>query len=107
MIALVTGIQVRIFFVEPWHRKVRLLFHLYGFTGPPLLETCTYGSFVTLSSGTEVLLVGCEHNTEKIFRLTWYEENLKREKLPQELNHPRTAAVAMLIPDSKTVCNKK
>ena len=71
------------------------------------METCNYGSFVTLSSGTEALLVGCEHNTEKIFKLTWYEENLKWELLPQELNHPRTAAVAMLIPDSKTVCNKK
>ena len=82
------------------------------------METCNYGSFVTLSSGTEAVLVGCcgsiipigipcGKTTEKIFKLTWYEENLKWEELPQKLKHPRTAAVAMLIPDSKTVCNKK
>ena len=117
------------FFVEPCHRKVRIFLHLYGFTGPPLIETCTYGSFATLSSGTEALLVGCQlntcygvgcqHNTtnnittpnqnvksDKIFKLTWKGENLEFVELPQKLEFARTAAVAMLIPDSKTICKK-
>ena len=118
LVLLVAGIQVRIF-VEPCHRKVRIFLHLYGFTGPPLIGTCTFGSFATLSSGTEALLVGCQHNTthnmttpnqnvksDKIFKLSWKGENLNFVELPQTLEFARTAAVAMLIPDSKTICKK-
>ena len=110
------------FFLEPCHRKVRIFLHLYGFTGPPLIGTCTYGSFATLSSGTEALLVGCQLNTdkwpnqpnkpnqnvksEKIFKLTCKGEILNFDELPQKLEFARTVAVAMLIPDSKTICKK-
>ena len=76
------------------------------FTGPLLMKSCTYGSFVTLSSGTEALLFGCEDYNDMIFRLTWHGENLKWVELQQRLNYPREQAVAMLIPDSKTICNK-
>ena len=70
------------------------------------MKSCTYGSFVTLSSGTEALLLGCNDN-DMISRLTWHGENLKWVELQQRLTYPRDQAVAMLIPDSKTICNKR
>ena len=44
--------------------------------------------------------------SDKIFKLTWKGENLEFVELPQKLEFARTAAVAMLIPDSKTICKK-
>ena len=77
------------------------------FTGPSLLYPCTDGSMVTLTSGTEAVLVGCKNNDAKIFKLTWQDEHLKWVELQQRLNYPRYQAVAMLIPNLKTNCNKR
>ena len=44
--------------------------------------------------------------SDKIFKLSWKGENLNFVELPQTLEFARTAAVAMLIPDSKTICKK-
>ena len=75
------------------------------FTGPTVVDPCIYGSMVTLTSGIEAVLVGCESFTEKIYKLTWQGEHLQWVTLPQKLKYPREGAVAMLIPDSMTDCN--
>ena len=78
------------------------------FTGPSLIYPCYDGSMVTLTSGTEAILVGCKTvNYGKIFKLTWQGEHLKWVELQQRLNYPRWQVVAMLIPNSKTNCNKR
>ena len=77
------------------------------FTGPTVVKPCIYGSMVTLTSGTEAVLIGCESFTEMIYKLTWQGEHLQWVALQQKLNYPRYSAVAMLIPNSKTICNKR
>ena len=83
---------------------------------------CYGGSMVTLPSGNEAVLLGCEDfNSNRwdnnnihgykgmtlIFKLFWQGEHLEWELLTQSLRYSRTEAVAMLIPDSMTDCTAK
>ena len=72
-------------------------------------EYCVGGSMVTLPGGTEAVLTGCsgkegpsKPSPGYIYKLTWRDDQLIWVKLPQKLKHPRSFAIAMLIPDSMT-----
>ena len=63
---------------------------------------------VSSSNGKEAILVGCNENPEKIFKLKWSsnETTLEWVLMKQKLKYPRSNAVAMLIPDTvSTHCN--
>ena len=60
---------------------------------------------VRSSNGREAILVGCEQNPEKIFKLRWENESsLEWVLMKQELKYPKTGTIAMLIPDELTNC---
>ena len=60
---------------------------------------------VRSSNGREAILVGCEINPEKIFKLRWNNEfSLEWVLMKQELKYPKTGTIAMLIPDELTNC---
>ena len=75
--------------------------------GPTLPQSCTDGSMVSSSNGREAILVGCDENPEKIFKLRWSNgTTLEWDLMKQKLKYPRSNAVAMLIPDGLlTHCN--
>ena len=61
---------------------------------------------VSSSNGKEAILVGCEENPEKIYKLRWsIQANLEWVLMKQQLKYPRSNAVAMLIPNALTQCN--
>ena len=63
---------------------------------------------VSSSNGKEAILVGCEENPEKIYKLRWsIQANLEWVLMKQELKYPRSNAVAMLISDALTHCKGK
>ena len=60
---------------------------------------------VSSSNGREAILVGCDENSEKIYKLRWSNETtLEWVLMKQMLKYPRSNAVAMLIPDALTHC---
>ena len=75
--------------------------------GPKLPQNCIDGSMVSSSNGQEAILVGCAENPEKIYKLRWSNgTTLEWVLMKQKLKYPRSNAVAMLIPDVLTHCNK-
>ena len=61
---------------------------------------------VSSSNGREAILVGCEENPERIYKLRWNNgTTLEWVLMRQKLKYPRSNAVAMLIPDVLTYCN--
>ena len=84
--------------------KKSLLHHKFYenvIVGPKLPLNCTDGSMVSSSNGREAVLVGCNENPEKIFKLRWSNETtLEWVLMKQKLKYPRSNAVTMLIPDS-------
>ena len=61
---------------------------------------------VSSSNGQGAILVGCEENPEKIYKLIWNDGiSLEWVLMKQKLKYPRSNAVAMLIPDVLTLCN--
>ena len=69
-----------------------------SFSGP--------SSMVTAPNGDGVLLVGCNENNEKIYKMSWSTngEFLEWTTMKQTLKYPRELLVAMLIPDELTNC---
>ena len=69
-----------------------------SFSGP--------SSMVTAPNGDGVLLVGCNENKEKIYKMSWSTngEFLEWATMKQTLKYPRELLVAMLIPDELTNC---
>ena len=61
---------------------------------------------VSSSNGQEAILVGCEENPEKIYKLRWSTNGTTLEwvLMKQKLKYPRSNAVAMLISDALTHC---
>ena len=60
---------------------------------------------VSSSNGREAILVGCQENPEKIYKLRWSNgTTLEWIVMNQHLNYPRSNGVAMLIPDELTHC---
>ena len=60
---------------------------------------------VSSANGREAILVGCDENPEKIFKLRWENESsLEWVLMKQELKYPKTGTIAMLIPDELTNC---
>ena len=60
---------------------------------------------VSSSNGREAILVGCEENPEKIYKLRWSNgTTLEWVLMKQKLKYPRSNVVAMLIPDALTHC---
>ena len=64
--------------------------------------------------GKNAILIGCYECegcdvpiSDKIFELKEIGENLVWEEMKQKIQHPRTNAVAMLIPDELTNCTTK
>ena len=56
---------------------------------------------VSSSNGQEAILVGCEENPEKIYKLRWSNGTMMEWVLmKQKLKYPRSNVVAMLIPDT-------
>ena len=73
--------------------------------GPKLPQNCIDGSMVSSSNGQEAILVGCEENPEKIYKLRWNDKaTLEWVLMKQKLKYPRSNVVAMLIPDALTHC---
>ena len=94
------------------------------FPGPKVPYRGCYGAtMVTLRSGNEAVMLGCEDFSPKLWgskesisgyrgsplihKLTWQGEHLKWVLLAQSLRYTRTEAIAMLIPDSMTECTAK
>ena len=60
---------------------------------------------VTSSNVQEAILVGCDPNPEKIYKLRWSNGiTLEWELMKQKLQYPRSNVVAMFIPDALTHC---
>ena len=61
---------------------------------------------VSSSNGQEAILVGCEENPEKIYKLRWSTNGTTLEwvLMKQLLHYPRSNTVAMLISDALTHC---
>ena len=84
--------------------------HLSSVIGPKLPHACIDGSMVSSSNGQESFLVGCEENSEKIYKLRWSHDlwsnvtTLEWLLMKQKLKYPKHQAVAMLIPDELTQC---
>ena len=78
-------------------------------TGPNLPQNCIDGSMVSSSNGQEAFLVGCEEDSEKIYKLRWRNTtSLEWVLMTQKLKFPRSNAVAMLIPHTiLSLCNIK
>ena len=73
--------------------------------GPTLPQNCIDGSMVSSANGQEAILVGCDENPEKIYKLRWSNATtLEWVLMKQKLKYPRSNAVAMLIPDALTHC---
>ena len=79
--------------------------------GQWLPQVCVGGAMTTLPSGNEAVLIGCndgnKNGLEKIFKVSWQGDELEWETLDQELKYPRNQAIAMIIPDSLTICKSK
>ena len=79
--------------------------------GQWLPQVCVGGTMTTLPSGNEAVLIGCndgnKNGLEKIFKVSWQGDELQWETLDQELKYPRNQAIAMIIPDSLTICKSK
>ena len=73
--------------------------------GPKLPQVCRDGSIVGSSNSQEAFLLGCNENSEKIYKLRWSNKtSLEWVLMKQKLKFPRSNAVAMLIPDVLTHC---
>ena len=80
--------------------------NFHFFQGPKLPQKCAHGTAVALPypNSNQAVVIGCSDGTsatEKIFKLTWQDENLQWVTLQQKLNFPRHSAVAMLIPGTQ------
>ena len=82
------------------------MLYVSSIIGPKLPQNCIDGSMVSSSNGREAILVGCEENPEKIYKLRWSNgTTLEWVLMKQKLKYPKNQAVAMLIPDALTQCN--
>ena len=88
------------------------------FLGPQISNVKDFGcygaSMVTMKSGLEALLVGCENfkksdylgytGSKIIYKLKWNGNQLKFVQVPESLQISRTESVAMIIDDSMANC---
>ena len=81
------------------------MLYVSSIIGPKLPQECIDGSMVSSSNGREAILVGCEENPEKIYKLRWSNgTTLEWVLMKQKLKYPRSNVVAILIPDALTHC---
>ena len=69
-----------------------------SFSGP--------SSMITAPNGDGIILIGCDTNKEKIYKMSWNTngEFLEWTTMKQTLKYPRELSVAMLIPYELTNC---
>ena len=58
-----------------------------------------------MPNGQEAILLGCQHNQERLYKVYWNKGNLEWTIMTQTMKYPRTDwPIAMFIPDEINTC---